>query len=41
MLAVGVLIGAEDATPKDLAEAFEELDDWLRKGGALPREWQR
>lgn len=23
----------------DLAEAFMALDDWLRRGGFLPRDW--
>lgn len=24
-----------------LAELVESLDEWLRKGGSLPRRWQR
>jgi len=24
----------------DLAEAFTALDDWLRRGGFLPADWQ-
>lgn len=26
---------------RDLAEAFESLDSWLRHGGFLPTDWQR
>jgi hypothetical protein len=25
----------------DLADAFESLDDWLSRGGFLPKAWQK
>lgn len=30
-----------DANALDFMEAFANLDDWLTKGGLLPREWER
>jgi hypothetical protein len=32
-------ISEEDA--RQLAEAFDALDTWLRDGGFLPEQWQR
>lgn len=26
---------------EQLADALEDLDDWLHRGGLLPRRWQR
>jgi hypothetical protein len=39
-LVTGVCIGS-GAQGIDLAEAFEDLDGWLSKGGFLPSDWFR
>ena len=31
--------GEPDPDANDLAEAFNDLDTWLSKGGFLPNEW--
>ncbi len=33
--------GAEIYTAIHMAEAFQTLDDWISKGGFLPKDWQK
>ena len=39
LLVVGQDLREEDV--EEVAELFEALDDWLKRGGFLPREWSK
>lgn len=40
-LATYRLVGSADEVVKSLVEHFEALDEWLSRGGFLPRAWSR